>query len=434
MTELIEQTSKILRDLGEKLEKTYSPDQNFYQHIDHGWNAVPLNTDILSARAHRLANSIEAIKGYNFEDWEISSIAKLHDNAKWYIASSLPNFASDYRNCVINCDILLNSFESFFNEYSGWEELSDRDILPRSLSNKLKLLLRKIDELSPEVDKVSDITESIFKANDVINSLPLDVDEISQFRNKAESYVISASKSEERLDNIIKQCELSLSKINESESKSSEILDKISKTSSAFTSMGLSKSFSDKASSLTKSTWIWVVLLISTLVTSTVVGYERLIDFNRLMQSPTATSDKLYIHAALTFLSVGAPIWFAWLATRQISQRFRLAEDYGFKASVAKAYEGYRLEASRIDAELERRLFSSALERLEEAPLRLIEKSDYDSPYEALLNSKGFLEALKLKPELKVKFLDILGVPTASLALEAKKAPQTSPDQENAGT
>lgn len=63
-------------------------------------------------------------------------------------------------------------------------------------------------------------------------------------------------------------------------------------------------------------------------------------------------------------------MWFAWLATKQIGQRFHLAEDYAFKASVAKAYEGYRKEAARIDPEFEARLFGSALTRLDEAPLR----------------------------------------------------------------
>lgn len=80
---------------------------------------------------------------------------------------------------------------------------------------------------------------------------------------------------------------------------------------------------------------------------------------------------EIWLHIILSIVSVGAPLWFAWLATKQIGQRFRLAKDYSYKASVAKAYEGYRREAARIDEDFENRLFDSALTRLEEAPLGL---------------------------------------------------------------
>jgi len=85
----------------------------------------------------------------------------------------------------------------------------------------------------------------------------------------------------------------------------------------------------------------------------------------------------------------------AWIATKQIGQRFRLVEDYAYKASVAKAYEGYRKEAVRIDKDLEARLFASALTRLEEAPLRLIEEKTPGSPWHEFVESDAFHQALK---------------------------------------
>ena len=81
----------------------------------------------------------------------------------------------------------------------------------------------------------------------------------------------------------------------------------------------------------------------------------------------------------------GAPLWFAWLASKQIGQRFKLAEDYAFKASVAKAYEGYKTEAARLDKDFEARLFSSALTRLEEAPLRFMNNTEHSSPVHEMI-------------------------------------------------
>ena len=119
------------------------------------------------------------------------------------------------------------------------------------------------------------------------------------------------------------------------------------------------------------------------------------------------------MHIALSIVSVSAPIWIAWLATKQITKRFQLSEDYAFKASVAKAYEGYRKEAARIDVALEARLFSSALTRLEEAPLRLIDHDSYGSPWHELVASSGFQKAISTIPELKNTFVDIFKTGTA---------------------
>jgi hypothetical protein len=99
-------------------------------------------------------------------------------------------------------------------------------------------------------------------------------------------------------------------------------------------------------------------------------------------------------------LSVGGPVWFAWLATKQIGQRFRLAEDYAYKASISKAYEGYRREAAQLDEDFQRRLFASALTRLDEQPLRFVEHATHGSPWHELLASEVVKDAIRIAPQL----------------------------------
>jgi len=107
---------------------------------------------------------------------------------------------------------------------------------------------------------------------------------------------------------------------------------------------------------------------------------------------------KVVVNILLSVLSVGASVWFAWLSTKQIGQRFRLSEDYGFKASIATAYEGYRREAARIDKDLEIELLRSALAHLDELPLRLVEEESHGSPWHELASSDVVKKAIEQVP------------------------------------
>ena len=102
-----------------------------------------------------------------------------------------------------------------------------------------------------------------------------------------------------------------------------------------------------------------------------------------------APTSLVFVNLVLAVLSIAAPVWFAWIATKQIGHRFRLSEDYAFKASVARAYEGYRREAAKLDEDFAKRLFASALDRLEEPPLRFVEQETHGSPWHELLKRRS---------------------------------------------
>jgi hypothetical protein len=114
------------------------------------------------------------------------------------------------------------------------------------------------------------------------------------------------------------------------------------------------------------------------------------------------------VNLVLALFSIGAPVWLAWVATKQVGHRFRLAEDYAFKATVAKAYEGYRREAARYDKEMEARLFASALTRLEQEPLRLVDPETPGSPWHEAVNSPVFRRVIDAVPELGLKLNSVI--------------------------
>ncbi|MDY6461734.1 hypothetical protein [Acinetobacter faecalis] len=155
------------------------------------------------------------------------------------------------------------------------------------------------------------------------------------------------------------------------------------------TTRGLALAFDERASDLKKSMRLWVGGLLLALCVGAWIGHERIELLTTSLSSPNLNWGIIWIQIILSLTSVVAPLWFAWLATKQISQRFKLAEDYDFKASVAKAYEGYKKEAIKFDSDFETRLFNVALTRLEEAPLRLMDSVNHGSPTHEVVEKTG---------------------------------------------
>ena len=127
----------------------------------------------------------------------------------------------------------------------------------------------------------------------------------------------------------------------------------------------------------------------------------------------------IFAQMLISVLSLGAPIWLAWVATKQIGERFRLAEDYAYKATLSSAYEGYRTEAAGLDPVFQAQLFSIALSRLDEIPLRLIDKHVAGSPMHELLKSPEFRAAVEKTPGLREVVLGIATRMKGGKALDA---------------
>lgn len=177
------------------------------------------------------------------------------------------------------------------------------------------------------------------------------------------------------------------------------ILGQCEKVYSAATSVGLASAFDERSRVLHKSMLLWVLGLVFSLSVGWYFGGEKVQSLLGVINSPEAPLSIVLLNFLLSALSVGAPIWFAWLATKQIGQRFRLSEDYAFKASISRAYEGYCREAARIGgSDMEEKLLASALSRLDELPLRLVETPSHGSPLHELLSSESVKKALGTVP------------------------------------
>lgn len=73
-----------------------------------------------------------------------------------------------------------------------------------------------------------------------------------------------------------------------------------------------------------------------------------------------------------TMVMVG-PIWLCWVATVRLAQTQAITEDYGYKAAIAQAYQGFSPTLCEKDEWLKDRLFVSVLSQLDRSPVRFLQ-------------------------------------------------------------
>jgi hypothetical protein len=240
--------------------------------------------------------------------------------------------------------------------------------------------------------------ERIEQAYEAADQLPTDLESLSEARRRLADLVQEATKDQLHLSGVRENADKVDETLRNSVENANAVLQRCETAYSAATSVGLAAAFNERSDTLATSMWVWVGGLIVALGSGSYFGSDRLHALSELFKLPNPSTSIIVLNLLLSILSVGAPIWFAWLATKQIGQRFRLAEDYAFKASISRAYEGFRREAARFDKDMEARLLASALTRLDELPLRLVETDTHGSPWHELASSDIVKQALKAVP------------------------------------
>lgn len=389
-----------LESLSEYVVKSWNNDAVLIDQF--GWNHPAADRHSLSRYASNLADVIQK-QGTDTID---ESLLKIVKNAKLNVdklkEKVVVNFYNGHGHQAIPVYIsTLALLHADLEPILGWQTLRDTNLLPAKLARRLQSFQAQLDEIIPNKDELLQRISLISEATEAAESLPADLASLKTARNKIEQFQNDSLLLHQKITEHLAVTEQCSKSAIEYEGKAASLVSKCEQAYQITTTKGLAAAFDQRASSLNNSMWAWVIALVGALTAGYFLGSERLTALADVLNAAPQQKTVVLPNALLTFLSLGAPIWLAWLATKQIGQRFRLAEDYAFKASVAKAYEGYRKEAARIDEKLEARLFASALTRLEEAPLRLVEGTTHGSPWHEFLESSAFHKALKIVPELQ---------------------------------
>jgi hypothetical protein len=298
----------------------------------------------------------------------------------------------------------------------------------KKLAQQLRSLEARLNDLDPRTAALDTMVKRIEQAYNAADQLPTDLESLSEARQKIADLADKSARDQGSMARIVedaKERDEQLSKIADS---AKSVLAHCETAYSAATSVGLAAAFSERSSKLSKSMWIWVGGLIFALAAGSYFGSAQLHSLTELFKVPNVSVSVIFLNLLLSVLSIGAPIWFAWLATKQIGQRFRLAEDYAFKASISRAYEGFRREAARFDKDMEARLLSSALTRLDELPLRLVEVDSHGSPWHELASSNVVKEAMKVVPGFAEQVKDLANKALVTITRHpTKPRPKTAP-------
>lgn len=419
----MDQSIKKLIDSLDELLKTIDnssfSDNSFDQQ--HGWNQVHLTRSDVSYVVSNFMSRLRAYGDAKISEGltktissHISNLNRLNTTAKTYFTNNPSHLLHMVPSILLTLYSVISDVDY---ELFSYQNIQDKKLLPRALATRLRSTESRIDDLSESAETLEEKIQIINDAHEAAESLPTDMASLKEAKKRLEEIINQAKKelsdSKTYLEELTESSYKLNSRIEDAHSQAYstleiiETLDKqatllVSQCDDALqitTTQGLAAGFDQKAKELKKSIWVWIIGLLIALVSGAYIGADRIDAFTEALNSQL-TAGQAILYTIMIVLSVGGPLWLAWISTQQINQRFKLSEDYSYKATVAKSFTGFRKFAERFDSETEERLFNSTLDRFDEMPLRLLEGKDYNSPWHEFIDSESFKSAIETFPSL----------------------------------
>lgn len=386
-----------LQSLAETIKNAIPSDEPL--GIAHGnWSFPALTKSDLAWRASKLADLIDTFQTDSLTEIEKNYYDDYIRKLAFVKAHTIPQLWANAQQAVPAYMVTLDILQEVLTQSLKPDESAKLAKNLKRVSAQTRGMEARLKDLNPRIDQLHEILGKIEAVHEAADSFPEDIENLKDARNKIERLISDAEKDRVQIGLKKDYSDETSDAIKIVKSEADEALLKCQEAYRASTSQGLAAAFIERSKALSWSMWVWVVGLVSSLALGGIFGSKQI---EKLSDSLTATqtnTDVIIFNLLLALLSVGAPIWFSWISTKQINQRFKLAEDYAFKASISRAYEGYRSEAARLDKELELSLLTSALNRLDEIPLRLIEPISHGSPAHELLSSDLIKKAIATVP------------------------------------
>lgn len=430
MSEALKSISGILKEIVDKLEEQQL--NRIGQYFGDSMTGSPYITrqDLVEDLSD-MRNMIDGCKEIDLGVYKervddyIVRLERVRDNLVPNFINNINGLPQLVSSFVITMDGLRKVLDSVF-------EMSN-PVKVRDVSKKLSAMESRLQGLEPRLEGIDDKVSTIESAYDAADQLPENLNSLRNARKDVGVIVDGLKIDQDKIRGFKKDSEDIFKHLKLIDESASDVLSRCEKAYSAATSVGLALAFEERSKLLSKSMWYWVLGLVVSLCAGWWLGRSQIHSLLGVVNSQESSVFVIFVNILFSVMSIGAPIWFAWLATKQIGQRFRLAEDYAFKASISRAYEGYRREAARIGgSDMEEKLLASALTRLDELPLRLVETPSYGSPWHELFSSGAVKKALETVPGFPGQVMDLargaLHPATSPKSVSTKRTQPSSKD------
>lgn len=241
---------------------------------------------------------------------------------------------------------------------------------------------------------IETVKAQIEAASDRVNTAATNVDNVNRVFESARQII---QYHEEKKDKYDRDLNSLSSRTEELLSKNNDLQSEIKDLLKGAVKVTLARDFQDKSSSLQQRQKKWYITLFVDLALILAWNFFHLspsfygtwVSFTPGITAPDG-SVNLWLNFLYTEVT-GLPLfWLAWLATTNIRATFKLMEDYDYKATAAKTYVGYRDEALDLEKgedsqPLKKKVFTTVIDRLEEHPLRVMDRHLAGSPLHELI-------------------------------------------------
>ena len=405
MHEALKDLQNHLEDLIEGLQSNIPNDEPFgTAHND--WSFPAVSRAELTEEVQSVIDLIEDHETDDLGDFEtrIRDYGRRLDHLH---TQTIPNIWGNAGQAVAAFQITMDGLRKALSPLSDQDGIAESRRRLRVVRRQLRGMEADLNGLEPRTETLVEMVGRIEQAHSAADQLPTDLESLSEARKAVGKLVREVTRDRDRVSEIRGRGEQVEAVLSKSATEAKAVLVRCETAYSAATSVGLAAAFSERSRELANSMWFWIVGLVAALGAGSYLGLDQLRALSEIFSAPEASGSVIVLNVLLSILSVGAPVWFAWLSTKQIGQRFRLAEDYAFKASISRAYEGFRREAARFDQDMEAKLLGSALARLDELPLRLVEEKSHGSPWHELASSDVVKRAMKQIPGFAGQIKDL---------------------------
>lgn len=300
-----------------------------------------------------------------------------------------------------------------FQQYLDWEHVADTKKIPKELKQRVTTIQNSLNEVEESSAGIQSKVKSINEAYDTATELPVLLEDLKRSRSEIDLVQTRSSENLTKIQNNKSISDTDLNSIKTSKEQAEKLLEEAKNVLKQMqdklttsTGIGLAHAFSNRSKELRNTSWVWTGGFIVSLACTFYIAFHRFNDLKDLINQDTPISFAI-IQIIISLISLSAPVWFAIISSKQIQKLFTLSEDYAYKASISASYEGYRQEAYDVDSELVKKLLTTALTKVDEAPLRLVGKEQSSSPFEELINQPQIKQLIEAFPETKERLLNI---------------------------